>query len=323
MKNIILHSNSINERGTTVAIYDYAFYLREYLNLNPIIFYDLNFDNNQVSIENFNRQFEVIGYESFGEVQNFIDKESIDYFYAIKYGNRDGIEVRNCKNLIHSVFCSDINEVHGDRYAFISEWMSQKIDCKIPSVPHMVNLPDHDRNHRKDFGIPESATVFGRYGGKETFNVDFVADSVLETLDKRSDIWFLFMNTDVKIQHERCLYLEPVIDLEYKVWFINTCDAFLHARDYGETFGLSVLEFASKNKQIISYDNEELQNNHPLGGRNHFLFLKDNCFKYQNKESLNNVLINITRNNPFNTSYLNQEFSPQSVIKKFDEVFIR
>jgi hypothetical protein len=323
MQNIVFHCNSLNERGTSVAVYDYAFYCREYLNLKPFILYDLNFENIESSVFHFKEQFETIGYESFEDVQNFIDKKDIEYFYAIKYGNRDGIEVKNCKNLVHSVFCSDINEVHGDRYAFISEWMSQKLDYNIPFVPHMINLPNHDQNYRKDLGIPESATVIGRYGGKETFNIDFVTESVLETLNKRSDIWFLLMNTDVKIYHERCLYLNPIIDLEYKVQFINTCDAFLHARDYGETFGLSVLEFASKNKQIISYDNEELQNNHHLGGRNHFLFLRDNCFKYQNKESLNDILINITRNNPFDTSYLNQEFSPQSVIKKFDEVFIR
>lgn len=322
-KNIIFHSNNLCERGTCVSIYDYAFYSRKYLNLNPVIVYNLNFENLDQSIEHFKKEFEVIGYEKFEEVQKIVDSRNIDYFYAIKYGNKDGVEVSDCKNLIHSVFCSDPNEVHGDRYAFISEWMSKRLNYNIPFVPHMVNLPDHDMNNRTNFGIPESATVIGRYGGKETFNIDFVTESVLETLDKRSDIWFLFMNTEEKISHERCLYLDSVIDLEYKVQFINTCDAFLHARDYGETFGLSVLEFASKNKQIISYDNEELQNNHPIGGRNHFLFLRDNCFKYQDKESLNNVLINITRNNPFNTRYLNQEFSPQSVIKKFDEVFIR
>jgi len=323
MKKIVLHTNSLNERGTSVAIYDYAFYLRKYLNLDPIIFYDLKLENYQDSIENFEKQFKTIGYKLFDEVDNFIEKNGIDYFYAIKYGNKDGIEVSNAKNLIHSVFCSDTNEVHGDRYAFISEWMTQKTDYKIPFVPHMINLPDHDQNYRKDFGIPESATVIGRYGGKDTFNIDFVIESILEVLEKRSDIWFLFMNTDFKINHERCLYFNPVINLHYKVQFINTCDAFLHARDYGETFGLSILEFASKNKQIISYDNYDLQNNHPLGGRNHFMFLNDNCFKYQNKKDLQNILLNINRNNPFNTEYLNEEFSPKSVIKKFEEVFIR
>lgn len=322
-KNIIFHSNNLCERGTCVSMYDYAFYTRKYLNLNPIIVYDLKLDNYQSSVDHFGKEFEVIGYEKFEDVQRLVDKRNIEYFYAIKYGNKDGIQVNNSKNLIHSVFCSDINQVHGDRYAFISKWMSQKTDYKIPFVPHMINLPDHDQNYRKDFGIPESATVIGRYGGKETFNIDFVIESIVETLEKRSDIWFLFMNTDFKINHERCLYFNPVINLHYKVQFINTCDAFLHARDYGETFGLSILEFASKNKQIISYDNEELQNNHPLGGRNHFMFLRDNCFKYHDMNTLGSILLNIAKNNPFDTEYLNQEFSPQSIIEKFDEVFIR
>jgi hypothetical protein len=119
------------------------------------------------------------------------------------------------------------------------------------------------------------------------------------------------------------LYFEPIIDLHYKVQFINTCDAFLHARNYGETFGLSVLEFASKNKQIITYDNFEFQNNHPLGGRNHFLYLKGNYFSYSDKNDLDNILLNINRNNPFDTDYLNKEFSSESVIEKFNEVFIK
>lgn len=323
MKNIVIHCNSLNERGTSVAAYDYAFYGRKYLNLNPIIVYNFNFENVESSVKHFQEEFEVIGYDSLEEVQNFIDKKNIDYFYAIKYGNKDGVEVSNCKNLIHSVFCSDINEVHGNRYAVISEWMSQKSSYKIPFVPHMINLPEHDQNYRKDFGIPEIATVVGRYGGKETFNIDFVTESIENILEKRDDIWFLFLNTELKINHQRCLYFDPIINLHYKVQFINTCDAFLHARDYGETFGLSVLEFASKNKQIITYDNYDLQNNHPLGGRNHFLYLRENCFKYKNQNDLDAIFLNITKNSPFDTRYLNQEFSPQSVIKKFDEVFIK
>jgi len=97
----------------------------------------------------------------------------------------------------------------------------------------------------------------------------------------------------------------------------------LHARIEGETFGLSVLEFSSKNKQIISYDNEKIQNDHLIGGRNHFLYLKDNCHKYQNEIDLENIFLNITKQNPFNTEYLNQMFSPKNVIQKFNEVFLK
>lgn len=323
MKNIIFHSNSLNERGTSVALYDYSFYSRKYLNLNPIILYDLNFESDEKSIENFKKEFEVIGYNNFFEVQKIIDKRNIDYFYAIKYGNIDGIEVKNCKNLIHSVFCSDLNQIHGDRYAVVSEWMAQKTNYQIPFVPHILNLPSHDNHYREFLNIPKEDVVIGRYGSKETFNIDFAIESIVKILEKRNDIWFLFLNTERKIYHKRCLYFDTIIDLNEKVKFINTCDAMLHARDYGETFGLSVLEFASKNKQIITYDNEEMQNNHVLGGRNHFMFLKNNCFKYQDEISLQNILLNINKNNPFNTDYLNREFSPQSVISKFDEVFIK
>jgi hypothetical protein len=322
-KNIIFHSNNLCERGVCVSIYDYAFYSRKYLNINPIIVYDLKSDNYQTSVDHFKKEFEVIGYENFDDVQKILDERNIEYFYAQKYGTNDGIQVRNTKNLIHSVFSRDLSQVHGDVYAFISEWMSQQVDYKLPFVPYMINLPNHNENYRGGFGIPDNATVIGRYGGKETFNIDFVGESILKVLEARKDIWFLFLNTNFRINHERCLYFEPVIDLHYKVQFINTCDAFLHARDYGETFGASVLEFACKNKQIISYDNEELQNNHPLGGRNHFLYLKDKCFKYKNKNELDKIFLNISRNNPFNTDYLNQEFSPESVIKTFEEVFIK
>jgi hypothetical protein len=322
MKNIVFHCNSLNERGTSVSVFDYAFYCRKYLNLNPFIMYDLNYENNEDSVFNFKKQFETIGYNSFINVQSFIDKKNIDYFYAIKYGTTDGILVENSKNLIHSVFCSDTSQIHGDRYATISEWMTKRCNYQIPFVPHMINLPSNEGDWRRKLNIPKDDVVIGRYGGKETFNIDFVSECILDILYERSDIWFLFLNTENKINHERCLYFDSIIDLHSKVEFINTCDSFLHARDYGETFGLSILEFASKNKQIISYDNEEFQNNHPLGGRNHFLFLRDNCYKYYDKSSLKYILLNISRNNPFDTTYLNEEFSPQSVIKKFEEVFI-
>lgn len=321
-KKILFHENQLSERGTTVATHDYAYFCRKLLDVEPIITFNNQLDNNQQIIKNFQKEFTVIPYNNFIEVEHIVDQYKIDYFYAIKYGTQDNIIVPNTKNLIHSVFNYNIEEKHGDIYAVISEWLTQKSNNQFPFIPHMLNLPNHDYDFREILRIPANDIVIGRYGAKETFNIDFVNDSILKILEKRKNIWFLFVNTEKKIFHDRCLYFNSIIDLNDKVKFINTCDAMLHARDYGETFGLSVLEFASKNKQIISYDNEELQNTHPLGGRNHFLFLKNNCFKYQNKESLENILLNIGKINPFNTYYLNQQFSPESVIKKFNEIYL-
>ena len=316
---ILFHENQLTERGTSVAMFDYAFYCREYFNIEPIITYRKENSTNQ-AIERFSNTFQTFSYDNFNEVEDFILKNSIDAFYAIKYGYNDGILSSYTKNLIHSVFSKDLESVHGDRYAVVSEWQSRFHG--IPFVPHILSIDDTDENMRDTLGIPSNDLVIGRHGGYDTFNIDFVIESILETLEKRSDVWFLLLNTEKKLDHERVIYLNPTVDLKEKTRFINTCDAMIHARDYGETFGLSVLEFAAKNKAIVTYDNEHLQASHPLGGRNHFLFLRDQCYKYSCKDELNEIFLNLDRKNTFDTRYLKDEFDPKTVMKLFEERFL-
>jgi hypothetical protein len=322
MTKIVFHENQLGERGTSVALYDYAYYSRLFFNIEPIITYNSQMNNVPESIDKFKKEFNVVPYDNFDEVNNYIETNNVDYFYAIKYGYNDGILSRSATNLIHSVFSKTEDNIHGDRYAVVSEWQSLYSGGKIKYVPHMLSLSDTEQDLRSELGIPSSAVVIGRHGGYDTFNIDFVNTSIMDILDKRSDVWFVFLNTEKKIAHERCIYLDKTVDLERKTQFINTCDAMIHARDYGETFGLSVLEFAAKNKAIISYDDEHYQSHHPLGGRNHFLFLQDQCYKYNNKEQLDNIFSNITRENIFNTSFLIEKFSPINVMNLFKGSFL-
>lgn len=322
MTRILFHENQLGERGTSVAMYDYAYYAKRFLDIEPIIIYNSTNVNNTQVIEKFKAEFDVISYEDFKDVDNFIEKNNIQYFYAIKYGYNDGIISNSAINLIHSVFSKSINDIHGDKYAVVSEWQSIASNNTIPYIPHMLNLYDTEDDLREELSIPKNATVIGRHGGYDTFNIDFVSESIINVLNKRKDIWFLFLNTEKKIQHERCIYLDKTIDLKKKTMFINTCDAMIHARDYGETFGLSVLEFAAKNKTIITYDNLEYQSQHPLGGRNHFLFLQDYCYKYCCKEQLNEIFLNLKKDNVFNTLFLTDKFSPINVMKLFKERFL-
>ena len=317
---MIFHENELNERGTSVALYDYAYYCREFLNIKPIIV--VKNIKNKTILNKFNDQFEVVNYTDKSEVQKIIDTRDIKNFYAIKFGLNDGTQFQNCRNLIHAVFFCDPINYHGDVYAYVSKYMTLFKNNKIPYVPHMINLPNHDKNLREELFIPKDSIVIGRYGGYDTFDLEFVKSCVKKTIEKRSNIYFLFANTEVFYSHDRCLFIDPIIDLDKKVEFINTCDAMLHARSYGETFGLAVLEFACKNKQIITYDNEQLQNSHFLGGRNHFVYLNNNCYKFKDENDLLDILINIEKNNPFDTYYLNDMFSPKNVIEKFKEVFL-
>ena len=48
-------------------------------------------------------------------------------------------------------------------------------------------------------------------------------------------------------------YLAPAIDPEKKAQFLGTCDAMLHARQHGETFGLAVGEFAVLGTPVITF----------------------------------------------------------------------
>lgn len=318
MKKIILHNGFLNERGTSVATYDYAYYLREYLNFEPIILYNNHSDFTiQQSVDRFKKQFECIFYNEFKtDCQKIIDKIQPDYFYWLKYGRNDNIIPKNTKTLFHSVFISNPEEKHGDVFAVVSEWMSAQHNYQLPYVPHMINLPSHNESIRDEIGIPNSHTVIGRSGGYDSFDIPFVFDVIEKVLQKRNDIWFVLMNTPNVVNHERCIYVDRNVDLHDKVTYINTCDAMLHARIDGETFGLSILEFASKNKQIISCDSNKIRH------KNHFLYLKDNCYKYNNSNDLESILLNIKRENPFNTEYLNEMFSSYNVIQKFNEVFL-
>jgi hypothetical protein len=321
-RKIIFHDNTLSERGTSTAVYDYACWGRKLLDLDPIITFDLSYPANQDSIDKFSKEFSVVGYNTVDQLQDLVDKEQPEFFYAIKYGVKDHVAVNGTKNLIHSVFNFDPMHNHGDVYAVVSEWQSYRSQGHFPYVPHMLDLKDTDQDLREELGIPKNDLVVGRHGAYDTFDLDFAVETVKEVLEKRSDTWFVFLNTEKKIEHPRCIYLERTLDLERKTKFINTCDAMLHARSYGETFGLSVLEFAAKGKQIISYDDLPLQIQHPLGGRNHFLFLKDQCFKFKNKNDLGYILMHLTRKNPFDTDYLNDEFAPEKVMTIFQRVFL-
>lgn len=107
----------------------------------------------------------------------------------------------------------------------------------------MIYLDDTAESLRKELHIPKNAIVFGRHGGNDTFDMDFVKQAVIKTVMNKN-IWFLFLNTDPFFSHKRIIYLPATADLKYKTKFINTCDAMIHGRYHGETFGLACGEFS-------------------------------------------------------------------------------
>ena len=253
---IAFHDNCLTVRGTTTCIYNFAYWGRELLDFEPIIIYNKTDPHND--IDGYNKcakEFEVFGYSDKSEIDKILKEQKCEYFFMKKGGSPDGIISKECKNLINACSgCWKPEWVHGDVYAMGSEWLSKLTNYNIPYVSDIVILPNIEEDMREELSIPKDALVFGRNGGYDTFDIHWVKESIIQSLEKRSDIWFVFQNTEKFIDHERVIYLSRSSDEEVKVKFINTCDAMLHARFHGESFGVSCAEFSLRNKQFITYD---------------------------------------------------------------------
>ncbi len=315
---IAFHDNSLSLRGTTVAIYDWAYWTRHYLGIEPIIMFDVNHSANDSGvIEKFESEFSVFGYSNLSQIDTILEKNNCDAFLMEKGGEPDGVLSSVCKNLINAISGNWKSEwVHGDVYAMGSKWLSKITDYKIPYVPYMVYLPNTDENMRNELGIPQNDLVFGRNGGWETFDLDFVKQAIVEVLEERTDIWFVFQFTEPFVNHERVIYLPGTANLETKVKFINTCDVMLHARKVGESFGLSCAEFSIRNKPVITYYNSP--------EKNHIDTLGEKGIYYENKSDILHILRNLDKNE-INALEWNcyREYSPEKVVQKFKEVYLK
>lgn len=140
-------------------------------------------------------------------------------------------------------------------------------DNRIPCVPHIVWLPNDDSDLRGSLGIPPTALVVGSYGGRESFDVACAVRAVQNLLNQRSDFYFLALNVAPFVHHPRALFLPGSMDLAYKTRFINSCDAMLHARRQGESFGLACAEFSIRNKPVISYSHAKHRHHHHVLGQ--------------------------------------------------------
>lgn len=313
MVKIAFWDNSLTERGTSTAVFDYAYYNQKLLGNESYIFYDMNRqDNNENVIHKFKQHFPVFGLNGFHEINNHLKKLGILFLYQISYGTNQGFIVENVVNLIHAIFeC----EPHGDVYATVSPFI-KNYDSSIPILPHMIHLPEHSENMRKELNIPDDSIVFGRYGGKGEFDIPFVHNVVYEFAKNNPSVYFLFAHTDsFCLPLPNIIHLPTIIDLNKKVSFINTCDAMIHARYRGETFGLSIAEFSTKNKPILCCSINE-------GETAHLTILGDKAIQY-NDHNLYSILSNITKESIIHRDWnAYRDYTPEKVMQIFHNIFL-
>ena len=285
-------------RGSETALWDYANLNETILGNNSTICHPAELENaKNPTFTKWKSRFQLIPYRTKAELSSKLKERGVDILYQIKPGSFDGFVIPGLKNCIHSMFLSD--EFHGDAFAYVSRWASRVMTGGEDSfVPHFVPKLESKMNLRGKLGIPAKAKVFGRHGGVDTFNIPFVRKAVLQHAQKNSDDHFVFLNTELIRGTENLKnvhYLAPTIDPEEKAQFLGTCDAMLHARWHGETFGLAVGEFAVLGKSVITFGGSR--------ERAHLDLLGNKALVYQNCGELEKILNSFEPRNATKTGY--------------------
>jgi hypothetical protein len=260
----------------------------------------------------------LIPYQNYKDLNEASEKSAINAMYIIKSGEIDGQVVEGTPNLIHAVFPQKIKERHGQVYAFVSEWLSKECsNYKIPYVPHMISLPELNDDLKSILNIPRNATVFGCYGGSDSFNIKFVQQSIQKVVSTNKNIYFIFMNIAPYSQHERIIFLPGNSEMAYKVKFINTCDAMIHARGIGESSGLACGEFSIRNKPVITYALSPQ--------RSHIHIWNNKALKYNCPREIENILPGFDKSWSASQNWdcYSGKFSPVPVMERFDKVFLQ
>ena len=328
---VLFHCEQLNYRGTTNSIYDYAYYNQELLGNESVIAYSkvgpAGVDTGSVSavIDKFKNKFQLVEYSSEQDLNDLASK--FDLCYSQRAGLKTNMTTKAALPIVNStrfgVHCVfQYHEPHGDVYSYISEWLAANVSKSYgaplhPFVPYIVQLPEPNHDLREAIGIPKNKLVFGRHGGINTFDIPFVKNVIRRIVSERDDIVFLFLNTEKFMDHPNVIYLNPLFDRQMLSNFINACDAMIHARDLGESFGLAISEFLFFNKPVLAWD----------GGfdRNHAQMLSGyNCLYGENGDDENEcyeMIVNFRDRPSQDFKRIVDQFTPQNVMRKFSQVF--
>jgi hypothetical protein len=253
--NILFHYVSICERGMQIATTAWAKYNEVLLGNTSFLACPADKIDDQRVYKSYVAHFgaeRICLYSSQEELEIFIHKNSVDLMYGQIHGALLESPTKIIPFLANAVFSSKY--IQGDVFAPISHWINHHCHTDFPVLPYIVeHFPNDSEDLREALGIPENATVFGGYGGKHQFNIPMAKEAVKEIAYHNKNIYFIFLNFEKFCDISNVVFLPGNTDIVYKEKFVNTCDAMLHARSDGETFGMAVAEFSIKNKPVITY----------------------------------------------------------------------
>lgn len=341
-KRIAFHLDQFSFRGSEIAVYDYAYYNQLLLNGTSIILIKNNF-RSQISYTGefkshpdieakFKNHFLVYEYENEVDLNSYLTKQKVDLVYFLKSGEKELLPIINkIPAVVHCIFTCIPTQKFGDVYLPITIAVNNKYQ-ESQTVPHIVHKPINlISNFRDRLGIPDDAIVYGRHGGYESFDIPFVQQTVIKVAKNNPKIFFIFLATnnfcknlptfEEKYPHN-IIFLPVNCNPEYKQQFINSCDAMIHGRKIGESFGYAVAEFSVSNKPVLTY-RRSLNIDEKINYREHLFHhyvLGEKGLYYQNEEELEKLLTSPLPKGDFDC--YSDKFSPSKIMNLFENNII-
>ena len=317
MTTIAFLVRELHLRGTCVASYSYADAAETVLGHRPIVFFDLRARHDSRAAERFGRRFSLVGYESEDDLDRLLARERVDLMHVQKGDRRDCRIARAAPTAVHQVFPAFARDAHGSAYAYISCWLARVCaGDRGPCVPYIVALPPAAGDLRHELGIPADALALGCHGGADSFDLECARRALAAALERRRDLWFVGLNLTPFLKHERAVFLPGVFELKRKRAFLETCDAMLHARARGETFGLAVAEFSVANRPVLTPANTR--------ERAHLEMLGDAALLYRGERDLLRQLLALDRAELKRRDWdrYSAAYAAAPVMRRFQSVFV-
>jgi hypothetical protein len=312
------HSHGLTLRGSEVALLDYAMLNESILrNRSYLAVPERPGLENHSVFQTWRSKLPCLVYRNREDLAAKLRREGVKVLYQIKPGRNDGFVVPGVRNCIHAMFAH--TEFHGDVYAYVSRWLSRVMTGREERfVPHLVRTSAHRGNWRAKLGIPPQARVFGRHGAADTFNLPFAQEVVRRHAREHPEDHFCFLHTANFLPRGEQLpnvhFLPGTHDWEEKGAFLHTCDAMLHAREHGETFGLAVGEFAVIGKPVITFAGSRERAHLEMLGRQALLYL--------DSSQLAKILKEFQPRATHGTEY-EMFANPKTVMDMFQKVFLQ
>lgn len=228
----------------------------------------------------------MLPYTHIVEVQAFINRWKPDLFYE-KRGHWDWLP-DGVKTAIHAVFEMP---PQGERFAAISHWLGWVMKC--PWVPSSVSFFD-------DLPPATIETRFGRHGGPESFDLDWVRKAVRG-------------RPDVALLNTEGFTNETIADPRDLAIWVSKRGAMLHARTRGETFGHSCAEFAIQRKPVLTWAGSP--------EKAHYELLGSAAVLYHDEAELLDLLANF-KPEPVSGEIPYMDYTPARVANLWEEVFL-